>query len=217
MPRDLHDHYFRQAKREGYLSRAAYKLIEIADRRKLLRRGQRVLDCGAAPGSWLQVAAQRVGPSGIVVGIDLEPIRHRLPDNVRVLLGDLHRTDAAALLAPLAKAARPGRPAPRFDVVLSDMAPDTSGSRSTDHHQSVRLCDAVLSRCPRLLGPGGALVMKVLEGEAYPDLLARTGELFERVKGFRPRASRRESTEMFIIATGFRGQATAAGPALPDP
>lgn len=195
MAHEVQDHYFKQAKREGYLSRAAYKLIEIDDRKKLLRKGDRVLDCGAAPGSWLQVAAKRVGPKGEVIGIDLNPISHRFEKNITVIEGDLTKIDAAELL----------RGGPHFDVVLSDMAPKTTGDRIIDHHRSVRLCEAVLDRCGELLKSGGKIAMKVFEGEVYPDLLARTRGMFEKVKGFKPKASRDSSTEMYIIGEGFRG------------
>ncbi len=201
--REVQDHYFKQAKREGYVSRAAYKLLEIDDRRKVLRPGDRVLDCGAAPGSWLQVASKRVGPKGMVVGIDLQPFRHQFSQpNIRTLQGDFTTTPADALLA-LANTT----PEQRFDVVLSDMAPATSGDPSGDHFRSVRLCDSLLDRCPLLLRQGGNLVMKVFEGQAYPDLLNRTRTMFENVKGFKPKASRSESREMFIVAHGFRAAA----------
>ena len=202
MAREIHDHYFRQAKREGYLSRAAYKLIEIDDRKKILSPGARVLDCGAAPGSWLQVASQRIGPSGLVVGLDLKPITHQFPaGNVRTLVGDLRDIPASALLPEPPDAG----PSP-FTVILSDMAPSTTGDHTIDHHQSVRLCQALLDRCADLLAPGGRLVMKVFEGEAYPDLLARCQRLFDSARGFRPKASRGESREMYIIAHGYRGR-----------
>ena len=198
--REVQDHYFKQAKREGYVSRAAYKLLEIDDRRKVLRPGDRVLDCGAAPGSWLQVASKRVGPKGMVVGIDLQPFRHQFSQpNIRTLQGDFTTTPADALLA-LANTT----PEQRFDVVLSDMAPATSGDPSGDHFRSVRLGDSLLDRCSLLLRQGGNLVMKVFEGQAYPDLLKRTRAMFENVKGFKPKASRSESREMFIVAHGFR-------------
>jgi 23S rRNA (uridine2552-2'-O)-methyltransferase len=202
--REIHDHYFRQAKREGYLSRAAYKLIEIDDRKKILRPGDRVLDCGCAPGSWLQVAARRVGPKGVVVGIDLEPIKFRAA-NVRTIAGDFTTVPPEDLLRSAGDAAR------LFDVVLSDMAPSTTGDPFGDHHRSVRLCEAVLDRCPALLHSGGHLIMKVFEGEAYPGLLKRAGTLFGKVRGYKPKASRSESSEMYIVATAFRGSAQQAG------
>jgi len=275
MAREIQDHYFRQAKREGYLSRAAYKLIEIDDRKKILSPGARVLDCGSAPGSWLQVASQRIGPAGLVIGIDLKPITHQFPiDNVRTLVGDLRDLPTAMILpeagppevappenttseagpdeaAPpevaLPEGAPekpgtsvgalpgaeegPGRPHPRnhprnhprkcprkrpgtplFTVILSDTAPSTTGDHTIDHHQSVRLCQSLLDRCADLLAPGGRLVMKVFEGEAYPDLLARCRRLFDSAKGFRPKASRGESREMYIIARDYRGHAVEPSP-----
>lgn len=203
MARDVQDHYFRLAKKEGYLSRAAYKLIEIDDRKKVLRKGDRVLDCGAAPGSWLQVAAQRVGKDGHVVGIDLKPIANipragpagATSADVRTIAGDLTTAPKDELLGDL----------DAFDVVLSDMAPSTTGDRTIDHYGSIRLCEAALDRCPELLHAGGNLVMKVLEGAGYPELLARTKAMFENVKGFKPKASRGESTEIYLIAHGYKG------------
>ena len=206
--REVQDHYFREAKREGYLSRAAYKLIEIDDRKKILRTGDRVLDCGAAPGSWLQVAAKRIGPKGIVVGIDLQPIKHRFNQpNIRLLEGDFNATSPEMLVQSAGPPLRP------FDVILSDMAPNTSGDPSGDHHRSARLCEALLDRCSALLGNGGQLVMKVFEGEAYPELLKRTATMFDSVKGFKPKASRSESAEMYVIGAGFHPP--APGPQTP--
>jgi 23S rRNA (uridine2552-2'-O)-methyltransferase len=196
---EVRDHYFHQAKRDGYLSRAAYKLIEIDDRRRVLQRGDRVLDCGAAPGSWLQVASKRVGARGVVVGIDLQPIAKPAGlDNVHVMQGDFTKVEPTALLEPTGSDRL-------FDVVLSDMAPSTTGNRSMDHHRSVHLVETLLDRCPDLLARGGHLVAKVFEGEAYPDLLARVRTCFEEVKGFSPKASRDTSTEMFIVARGYTG------------
>ncbi|MCP3902907.1 MAG: RlmE family RNA methyltransferase [Planctomycetes bacterium] len=196
---EVHDHYFHQAKREGYLSRAAFKLIEIDDRRTVLKRASRVLDCGAAPGSWLQVASKRVGGRGVVVGIDLQPIaRPAGLGNVHIIQGDFTKIEPSVLLEPIG--------ADRlFDVVLSDMAPSTTGNRAMDHHRSVRLVEALLDRCPALLALGGHLVAKVFEGEAYPGLLERCRACFDDVKGFSPKASRGTSTEMFVVAKGYRG------------
>jgi 23S rRNA (uridine2552-2'-O)-methyltransferase len=189
--RDVQDHWFRQAKREGYRSRAAFKLTEIDDRKKVLSKGDRVLDCGAAPGSWCQVAARRIGPRGTVIGVDLKPIDPTgLPPNVVLQEADLREIDFHSI----------GGTA--FDVLLSDMAPDTTGDHFGDHHRSVRLCNELLDRTDTWLRPGGNLVMKVFEGEAYRDLLDRAGSMFKKAKGFKPVASRGESVEMFVICTG---------------
>ena len=188
--RDVQDHWFRQAKREGYRSRAAFKLKEIDDKKKVLSKGDRVLDCGAAPGSWCQVASRRIGPRGSVIGVDLKLIDPSgLPPNVILREADLREVD----LASLGGAA--------FDVVLSDMAPDTTGDHFGDHHRSIRLCNELLDRAGTWLRPGGNLVMKVFEGEAYRDLLDRAGSMFEKAKGFKPLASRGESVEMFVICS----------------
>jgi 23S rRNA (uridine2552-2'-O)-methyltransferase len=199
--RELQDHYFRLAKQEGYVARSAYKLIEIDERRTLLHAGDRVLDCGCAPGSWLQVASQRVGPRGVVVGIDLKPVRHRFDSlNVITIVGDITKTPAADLLVA---AGEPRRP---FDVILSDMAPDTSGDHHGDHHRSLRLCQSLLECCPELLRKGGHTAMKVFEGEAYRDFLSQVRERFESVKGFKPKASRSESREIYVIGQGYMGR-----------
>ena len=198
--RDIQDHYFKETKREGYRSRAAYKLLELDQRRKVISRGDRVLDCGAAPGSWCQVAAKRVGPKGQVVGIDLKIIDPAaLPPNVQLIEGDFCEVTFEDL---------GGRP---FDVIVSDMAPDTTGDPFGDHHRSIRLCHELLTRAGVLLRTGGNLVMKVFEGEAYRDLLDRANREFDRAKGFKPKASRSESVEMFIACHGYRGPSAAEG------
>jgi 23S rRNA (uridine2552-2'-O)-methyltransferase len=192
--REVQDHFFRLAKEEGYRSRAAYKLIEIDDRKRILRRGDRVLDAGAAPGSWAQVAAQRVGPRGSVVAVDLKAIdRSDYPPNVRLIQADLRELSLEDL---------GGR---AFDAIISDMAPDTTGDPSGDHFVSARLCNALLDRAGEWLRLGGNLVMKVYEGADYPALLQRAGRLFQEAKGFKPKASRAESVEMFVICHGFKG------------
>lgn len=197
--REIQDHYFKQARRDGYRSRAAFKLIEIDDRKKVIRRGASALDVGAAPGSWCQVLSRRVGPRGTVVGIDLKAIDPTgLADNIRILEGDVN----AASFEDLG-----GR---SFDIIVSDMAPDTTGDPFGDHHRSVRLCSGLLDRARMWLKPGGNIVMKVFEGEAYRELLQRVGAEFEKAKGYKPSASRSESVEMFIVAHGFNGPGSAA-------
>lgn len=197
--RILHDQYFKQAKAEGYLARSAYKLLEIQERKKIMRRGDRVLDLGCVPGSWLQVASEIVGTKGIVVGVDLKEVRDAIAPNVHTLVGDMNELDTNDLL---------GESGLTFDVVLSDMAPNTTGAG--DGVRSVRLCERVLDVLPDLLRTKGNLVMKVLEGETYPELLARTKSLFKDARGFKPKASRDASREIFVIATGYQPKAAQA-------
>lgn len=199
--KEVQDQFFRRAKEEGYRARSAYKLIEIDERKKLLRSGQRVLDVGAAPGSWTQVAAARVGPKGLVVSVDLKAIDPRgLPKNVHLLQADLNNLDAASFVGLLGE----GR---LFDVVISDMGPDTSGDPSGDSARSCHLCNALLDRLPHWLRRGGDCTMKVYEGGEYPALLQRAHSLFEEARGFKPKSSRAESVEMFIVCKGYRGPA----------
>jgi len=201
MQRELHDHYFKLAKREGYLARAAYKLLEIDQRRRIFHRGQNVIDFGAAPGSWLQVASSKVAPGGHVVGVDLTEIHHNFrDDNVTCLVDDVLTMNPDAALAALPASARRSR---GFAVVLSDMAPSTTGDATIDHHRSIHLCNAALNHCYTLLMPSGSLVMKVLEGEAFPDLVDRVRACFKTAKAFKPKASRSESREMYIIASDY--------------
>ena len=186
--RELHDFFFKEAKRNGFRSRAAYKLTEIDDKKHIFKKSNIVLDLGCAPGSWLQVVSQRVGPSGKAIGVDLQEVdQTNLPKNVTTLQKDVTLLTPDTFDGEL------------FDVVLSDMAPNTTGVRTTDHHGSVRLCNCALDLSTSLLKPHGNLVMKVLEGEAYPDLLERCSKMFEFAKGFKPKASRAISTEMFVI------------------
>lgn len=192
--RTLHDQYFRQAKRDGYLARSAYKLLEIQEKKKLIRRGDRVLDLGCAPGSWLQVASDLVGPKGVVVGVDLTPVRTGIGENVVTIEGDVFTLDPNDL---------PG--GPEFAVLLSDMAPSTAGDAS-DHYRSMDLCHRALDLAPGVLKPGGNLAMKALEGETYPELLKRASVAFRECKGFRPKATRDVSVEIFVIGRGFRSR-----------
>ena len=196
--RKLHDKYFKLAKREGYLARSAYKLLEIQKRRKLISRGDRVLDLGCAPGSWLQVAEKLVGADGVVVGIDLQRVDHDFGDNVFVTKGDFTTTDARALLAPIVGEGSD----PRFDVVISDMAPSTTGHG--DHFMSEQLCQKIVDALPELLRSGGNCTMKVLEGESFPDLLKRVKHVFRSAGAIKPDACRDVSRETYIYGLGFR-------------
>ncbi|MFG0243325.1 MAG: SAM-dependent methyltransferase [Phycisphaerales bacterium JB054] len=203
--RVLHDKYFKLAKAEGYVARSAYKLLEIDDRYRVLNKGRRVLDVGCAPGSWLQVAAERVGPRGCVVGIDLQRVDHRMPDQVVTMEGDAEKVPPEELLELGG--------GELFHTVLSDMAPKTTGH--VDDLVSARLCRSVLEIVPGLLRPGGHLVMKILEGSEYTPVLRETQRMFEFAKGFSPKASRDVSREMFIIGKRYKGPRPPK-PATPD-
>ncbi len=192
--RVLHDQFFRKAKAEGYLARSAYKLTEIDDRYKLLRRGDAVLDVGCSPGSWMQVAAERIGKRGVVIGIDLKEVDVEIAPNVHAVQGDITQIDPNELLGANGK---------KFDVVLSDMAPNTTGHG--DDLRSADLCRALLGLLPALLRKNGNLTMKVLEGAEYTALLSETKAMFRAAKGFKPAASREMSNEMFIVAHGYKG------------
>ena len=169
--RVLHDHFFREAKRNGYRSRAAYKLLEIDDKRDILQKRDYVLDLGAAPGSWLQVASKCVGPRGKVIGVDIKEIDNLHLDNVSTMQEDVTELSLDTFGDDTV-----------FDVILSDMAPNTTGNRTIDHHCSVRLCHTALDIAATLLRPKGNLVMKVLEGEAYKELLDRCESCFAGAK-----------------------------------
>jgi 23S rRNA (uridine2552-2'-O)-methyltransferase len=192
-PRKLHDRYFKQAKAEGYVARSAYKLLEINEKFRIVRVGDRVLDLGCAPGSWMQVAAKTVGGRGLVVGVDLQAVGPNVAPGARTVQGDIFKVEPATLLELSGSL---------FNVVLSDMAPATTGHG--DDFLSVRLCRRVIDILPPLLTPGGSLAMKVLEGEEFPELLREVRALFARVKGFKPDSSRDLSREMFIVAGGYR-------------
>ncbi|MBT6283031.1 MAG: RlmE family RNA methyltransferase [Phycisphaerae bacterium] len=185
--RELHDFFFKEAKRKGYRSRAAYKLSEIDDKKNILSKGDFVLDLGAAPGSWLQVISERIGEHGKAIGVDLKEIEEGLPYNVVTRQEDVLLLTLKDFGGKL------------FDVVLSDMAPSTTGIKTIDHHGSVNLCHSALDLSATLLKPGGNLIMKVFEGEAYPELLKRCANSFDTARGYKPKASRAISTEMFIV------------------
>lgn len=203
-PRKLHDKFFLQAKAEGYAARSAYKLKEINERKRLIRKGDCVLDLGCAPGSWVQVASEIVGPKGRVGGIDLKPTTIDMPDNARTVVGDIFKSSPQELL-DIVEIGGDGPKARLYDAVISDMAPNTEGGAggSGDHFRSVELCRRVLAVMPGVLKVGGHAVMKVFEGEAYGALLRETERMFADVKGFKPEASRDVSREIYIVAKGL--------------
>lgn len=199
LERQLNDPYVARSKSEGYRSRAAYKLIEIDDRFHLLKRGMRVIDLGAAPGGWSQVAATRVGSNSetpLVVAIDylgMDPL-----PGVVVIEKDFLAPDAPELI----KQSLGGQKA---DVVLSDMAAPTTGHRATDHLRIVALCEAAAEFACETLKPEGTFLAKVFRGGAEGELLARLKRDFSKVQHVKPPASRSDSAELYLLATGFRG------------
>ncbi len=202
LERQLNDPYVDAARRAGYRSRAAYKLIELDDRFRLLKAGHRVLDLGAAPGGWSQVAGQRVGPKGAVVAVDL--IDMDAIAGVRFL-----KLDFAAAGADATVAAALGGP---VDLVLSDMSAPATGHRATDHMRIMALCELALDFAEKVLRPGSGFVAKVLKGGTEAALLERIKRCFATVKHAKPAASRKESAESYIVATGFRRPRPASDP-----
>jgi 23S rRNA (uridine2552-2'-O)-methyltransferase len=201
LERQLNDPFVRDAKRLGYRARSAFKLIEIVDKYHLLRPGMRVVDLGAAPGSWSQVAAARVrAAEGRVVAMDLHGM-DALP-GVTVLHGDFLDDGAPARL----KEALGGEAA---DVVLSDMAAHATGHRQTDHLRIMALCEAALAFARECLKPGGSFLCKVLRGGTETELLAGMKREFAAVRHIKPKASRGDSAELFVLGTGFRGRSEA--------
>jgi 23S rRNA (uridine2552-2'-O)-methyltransferase len=190
--RQRHDAFFHRARREGFAARAVYKLEEIDKAQGLLRPGHRVLDLGCRPGSWLQYAVTAVGPRGAVVGIDRQPLPQPVA-GTRVVVADLFTTDDATLLGDLGA----------FDVVLSDMAPDTTGIRGTDQARSAGLFEEALGRAERLLAPGGSFVGKIFQGPDVTPLRRRMGERFAQVKLLKPEGSRAASPELYLVGKGF--------------
>jgi 23S rRNA (uridine2552-2'-O)-methyltransferase len=198
LTRQLNDPYVRRAKDEGYRSRAAYKLAEIDDKARFLKRGARVVDLGAAPGGWSQIAAERIGTKdgkGKVVAIDLLSIE-AIPGVAFMQLDFLDEEAPERLKEML------GGPA---DVVLSDMAGNTTGHRQTDHLKIVALVETAVEFACEVLAPGGTFLAKVIQGGTEHTLLAELKKNFASVKHVKPPASRADSAELYVLAQGFRG------------
>ena len=191
------DHYFCKAKEQNYPARSVYKLKEIDAKFKLFQPGMRVLDLGAAPGSWSLAASERVGPSGSVLACDMQATETRFPANVRFLT-----TDVFALSREFEEALAQCAP---FDVVMSDMAPGTTGVRFGDQARSHALCCEALNIAVRCLRPGASFVVKIFMGPDLQEFLGAMRRHFASVKGFKPKSSRTESKESFYVGLGFTG------------
>jgi 23S rRNA (uridine2552-2'-O)-methyltransferase len=189
--KNRHDVFHQRAKKEGFAARAVYKLEEIDARYALFRPGGAVLDLGCRPGSWLQYAARRVGDRGPLVGIDREALPVVIP-TARIIIGDVFTVTPGELAGDL----------PAFDTVLSDMAPDTSGVRSQDQARSEALFERALELAEILGAPGSVFVGKLVQGPDFQKLILRCRTTYSKVAPFKPKGSRPESAEQYIVCLG---------------
>ncbi|TDG12660.1 23S rRNA (uridine(2552)-2'-O)-methyltransferase RlmE [Seongchinamella unica] len=191
------DPYVQQAQRDGYRSRACYKLLELQEKDRLIRAGMTVVDLGSAPGGWSQVAADLVGHQGRVVASDILPMDSLA--GVEFIEGDFTEDEVFERIL----AAIDGEP---VDIVISDMAPNMSGVTAVDQPKSMYLVELALDMARRVLAPGGSFVAKVFHGEGFDDLFRDTRDSFDKVMTRKPKASRPRSREVYLVATGFRGR-----------
>ena len=188
----IKDHYFHKAKKDGYAARSVYKIEEIDKKYRIFRTGNKVLDLGCSPGSWLQYASRKVGISGQVLGVDLQPVKISLPSHVKVILADIFAVTNEDLKIKGGQA----------DVILSDMAPKTSGIRTNDAHRSFELNKKVLYLANDILCQEGSLLVKALQGKLFDELCYEFKKMFADVKLCKPKSSRSESVEIFILGRG---------------
>jgi 23S rRNA (uridine2552-2'-O)-methyltransferase len=192
----LRDTYYKKAKQEGYRSRAAYKLLELQERFRIFKTGQLVVDLGAAPGGWIQVAAKLVGPSGKVLGVDLQPIEPFHQKNIIVVQADITATETEQRIMEYL-----GRPA---DSVISDLAPKLTGIRDTDEARSLELNRTALEIAKRLLRAGGSFLIKSFVSEELRTFSTELDKQFGSVQRTRPDASRKGSSEIYLFAKDYR-------------
>ena len=188
----IKDHYFHKAKKDGYAARSVYKIEEIDKKYRIIRTGNKVLDLGCSPGSWLQYASIKVGNSGHVLGVDLQPVKISLPSHVKVIQADIFEVTDEDLKIKGGQA----------DVILSDMAPKTSGIRTTDVRRSFELNKKVLYLANDILCPEGSLLVKAFQGKLFDELRYEFKNMFTDVKLCKPKSSRSESVEIFILGRG---------------
>lgn len=198
------DRYFKKAKQDGYRSRAAYKLIELQQRFRLMNAGDKVVDLGAAPGGWLQVAAKLVGPDGKVVGVDLQPIQPFQERNIMVLQGDVLTGETQLRIKDLLGG--------MANCVLSDMAPKLSGIRDADRARCQELNRLALQVAKELLRPGGVLLVKSFVSEDLQSYSTELKNYFTTVQRTKPEASRQGSSEFYFYANGYQPKTIAATP-----
>lgn len=188
-----HDAYYFAAQKQGFVARSIFKLEEIDQDFSLIKGSARVLDLGCSPGSWLQYVGKKLGPKGCIVGVDLLPVKVSVSCAFHFIQGDAFELDPNSLMETA------GGP---FDVVLSDMAPNTSGIRSLDQDRSMALCEHTLDLAERVLAPGGNFCVKVLEGGDMPLFLNKCRQIFKEVKVRRPKGTRKTSIETYVLGFG---------------
>ncbi|MFH1130286.1 MAG: RlmE family RNA methyltransferase [Pseudomonadota bacterium] len=187
-----HDNYHQKAKQQNYPARSIYKLEELDRRFHLIKTGQRILDLGCRPGSWLLYVAKRVGPNGHVIGLDREALDIPLPDNAQMIVGDVLTIAAKTLRCDF----------PCFHTILSDMAPDTTGVTFADQVRSLELFERALELSLELGCPNGNFVCKLFMGEGFQDALSKTKQSYKQCKTVRPDATRKSSTEVYVVGQG---------------
>jgi 23S rRNA (uridine2552-2'-O)-methyltransferase len=189
------DHYSRMAKKDNYPARSVYKLQEIQQRNKIIKKGDRILDLGCSPGSWLLYASRLTGEKGFVVGLDIKPVTIKTPENTRVYICDI-------LSGPDEITGLAGND---FDVVISDMAPATTGSKSVDSARSYELCMAAFNIAEKVLVPGGSFLCKIFQGDDFKKFSEMVKAAFTSHRIFKPQSSRKASKEIYIIGIGLKG------------
>jgi 23S rRNA (uridine2552-2'-O)-methyltransferase len=190
-PNTWQDHYSRQAKKDRYPARSVYKLSEIQQKHRLINKGDKILDLGCAPGSWLLYAAKLTGDRGRVIGIDLKPVKIQAAPNIEIINADVFALDAGQL-------------GNDFNVVMSDMAPATTGHKAVDAARSAGLCEAALAIAQSVMLPGGSFVCKIFQGPDFNQFVNSVRAGFDKQKIFKPKSSRKASKEIFIIGLGFK-------------
>jgi len=186
------DHYSQQAKKERFPARSVYKLEEIQKKHRLIKKGDTVLDLGCAPGSWLLYAAKLTGPKGRVIGVDLKPVSIQVSPHIKIISADVFTLDIESLEKD-------------FNVVLSDMAPATTGHKAVDAARSYNLCETALKIAQSILLPGGSFVCKIFQGPDFNLFLDAVRAGFKGLKIFKPQSSRKASKEIYVIGLGFKG------------
>ena len=190
-PNPWQDHYSRQEKKDRYPARPVYKLEEIQQKHRLINKGDKILDLGCSPGSWLLYAAKLTGDRGRVIGIDLKPVKIQAASNIEIINGDVFALDTGVLGSD-------------FNVVMSDMAPATTGHKAVDAARSAGLCEAALAIAQSVLLPGGSFVCKIFQGLDFNHFIDSVRASFDKQKIFKPKSSRKASKEIFVIGLGFK-------------